>query len=53
MWNFLSGYVMIQAEGKNLERFLNLMLENRLEIDHVSRCGISALRFNIITFDFY
>lgn len=53
MWNFLLGYVMIQAEGKNLERFLNLLLLKRLDISNVRRTGANTLTLNIITSDFY
>ncbi len=53
MWNFLSGYVMIQAEGKNLERFLNLLLTKSLDISNVRRTGANTLTLNITTFDFY
>ena len=53
MWKFLSGYVMIQAEGKNLERFLNLLMSNGLDIKNIRRNGPYSLTLDIVTFDFY
>ncbi|MBQ9833429.1 MAG: sporulation protein YqfD [Clostridia bacterium] len=53
MWNFLSGYVMIQAEGKNPERLINKMIAQGFEIWNLSRAGANAITFNIILSDFY
>ena len=53
MWKFLFGYVMIQVEGKNLERFLNILMSNGLDIKNIRRNGPYSLTLDIVTFDFY
>lgn len=53
MWNSLTGYVMIQVEGKGLERFMNKALREGLEIWGVSRTGRSSISAYVSVGSFY
>lgn len=53
MWNSLTGYVMIQVEGKGLERFMNKALREGLEIWGVSRTGKSSISACVSVESFY
>ena len=39
VWHYLSGYVIIDIKGKNLERFLNRVVQSGGDIWHVRRTG--------------
>lgn len=44
VWHYLSGYVIIDIKGKNLERFLNRVVQSGGDIWHVRRTGSESVR---------
>ncbi|MBQ7114424.1 MAG: sporulation protein YqfD [Clostridia bacterium] len=53
LWNYLSGYVIIELEGKALERFLNRLTHSGVEIWHIRRTGINTVTAHISIAGFY
>ena len=53
LWNSLAGYVIIQMEGLSLERFLNLALQNGIEIWNVKRVSVSSMTACVTMEGFY
>lgn len=53
LWNYLAGYVIIELEGKALERFLNRLLSEGVEIWHVRRTKQGTVTAYISVSGFY
>jgi len=43
LWNSLAGYVIIELEGKALERLLNRLVHSGIEIWHIRRTGTDTI----------
>ena len=53
VWHYLSGYVIIDIKGKNLERFLNRVVQSGGDIWHVRRTGSESVRACVSVATFY
>ncbi len=53
LWNYLAGYVIIELEGKALERLLNHLTHSGVEIWHIRRTGAYTVTAHISIQGFY
>lgn len=53
VWNYFTGYVIIDIKGRNLERFINRALQADINIWNVKRIGEHLIRANIDVKGFY
>ncbi|MBE5785238.1 MAG: hypothetical protein E7330_05500 [Clostridiales bacterium] len=53
LWNSLAGYVIIELEGKALERLLNRLVHSGIEIWHIRRTGTDTITAYISVEGFY
>lgn len=53
VWHYLSGYVIIDIKGKNLERFLNRVVQSGGDIWRVRRTGSESVRACVSVATFY
>ena len=47
VWNYIRGYVIIRAEGINLERFINLAIANGIYFWDIERINYTAIRARV------
>lgn len=53
VWHYLSGYVIIDIKGRNLERFLNRVVQSGGDIWQVRRTGSESVRACVSVATFY
>ncbi len=53
VWQYLSGYVMIEVKGKRLERFINRAIQSGVEIWRIRRTGAECVSARVSVKGFY